>query len=275
GTVTAGEISNVAAWLDSWDPAPPPVITRNGETVYNDNCSGCHKVNTYDAVGNIDLAGQGALVPTKLASGHGGTVTADEQTNLVNWLNTFQASDPYAGACDSCHGQPPSGSSSPNTAGAHAVHTSLASVANDCATCHTDAAHNDQVDLGFASTWDAKSGPAIGNSNGTCSNISCHGGVTTPNWNGGSINVDTQCSSCHTSGTSQYNGYWSGEHSKHVRSEGYACSTCHDPAKLKNGHFTDLSTRAFEQAPSATIRSSLSYSGGRCSTPSCHGSKSW
>ena len=275
GTVSTGEVTNVANWLDTWSPAPPPVVTRNGETVYNDNCSGCHKVNTYDAVGNIDLAGQGDLVPTKLGTGHGGTVSADEQTNLISWLNTFQASDPYAGACDTCHGQPPSGSNSPNVAGAHAVHTTLASVANECATCHTGAAHNAQVDLGFATTWNAKSGAATGNSNGTCSNISCHGGVTTPVWGSGLINVDTQCSSCHTYGTSQYNGYSSGEHNKHVRDKNYACSACHDAAKLQNGHFTNLSTRAFEQAPSATIKSSLSYSGGRCATPSCHSGKSW
>ncbi len=50
GTMTDGEMINVVNWLDSWAPAPPPVVTRNGETVYNDNCSGCHKVNTYDAL---------------------------------------------------------------------------------------------------------------------------------------------------------------------------------------------------------------------------------
>ncbi len=160
GTVSAGEVTNIANWLDSWAPAPPPVVTRNGETVYNDNCSGCHKVNSYDANGNIDLAGQGNLVPNKLATGHGGTVTADEQTNLVNWLNTFQASDPYAGACDSCHGQPPSGNTFPNTVGAHDVHTALNGLTSNCAACHSDAAHNDQIDRGIATVWSAKSGTA-------------------------------------------------------------------------------------------------------------------
>ena len=275
GTVSTGEVTNVANWLDSWAPAPPPVVTRNGETVYNDNCSGCHLVTSYDANGNIDLAGQGALVPTKLDTGHGGTVTAAEQTNLVNWLNTFEASDPYAGACDSCHGQPPTGSTFPDTAGSHGVHTTLNGVANNCATCHTGAAHNDLIDRGIATAWNAKSGSATGNSNGTCSSISCHGGSTTPNWDGGSINVDTQCSSCHSYGTSQYNGYSSGEHNKHVRDKGFSCSTCHDTNRLRNGHFTNLETRTFEQAPSATIKSSLSYSGGRCATVSCHGGESW
>ena len=275
GTVSAGEVTNIASWLDSWAPAPPPVVTRNGETVYNDNCSACHKVNSYDADGNIDLAGQGNLVPTKLATGHGGTVTADEQTNLVNWLNTFQVSDPYAGACDSCHGQPPSGNVFPDTAGSHGVHTALNGLNSNCAACHSDAAHNDQIDRGIATVWSAKSGTATGNSDNTCSNISCHGGRNTPAWDGGSINVDTQCSSCHSYGTGQYNGYYSGEHNKHVRDKGFSCSTCHDADRLRNGHFTNLETRTFEQAPSATIKSSLSYSGGRCSTPSCHGGENW
>jgi len=275
GAVSDEEVINLADWLDSWTPAPPPVVTRNGETVYNDNCAGCHKVDSYDASGNIDLAGQGDLVPNKLATGHGGTVTTDEQTNLVNWLNTFQASDPYAGACDSCHGQPPNGNSSPDTAGSHGLHATLNGLSNNCAACHTGAAHNDQIDLGFETVWNAKSGTASASSNATCSNISCHGGVTTPNWNGGSINVDTQCNACHSYGTSQYNSYSSGKHKKHVVDKGYACSSCHDSVKLQNGHFSNLSTRTFEQSPSATIKSSLSYSGGTCSTASCHGSKSW
>ncbi|MEJ2472002.1 MAG: CxxxxCH/CxxCH domain-containing protein, partial [Desulfuromonadales bacterium] len=273
--VTAGEVTNVANWLDTWAPAPPPVVTRNGETVYNDNCSGCHKINGYDANGSIDLAGQGDLVPGKLGTGHGGTVTAAEQTNLVNWLNTFQASDPYAGACDSCHGQPPAGSSFPDTAGAHGVHTALNGLVNNCAACHTDAAHNDQVDLVLAATWDAKSGMAVANQDSTCSNISCHGGQNTPNWGTGSLSVDTQCRTCHVAGTAQYNGYFSGEHDKHVRDKRLDCTACHDVNRLRNGHFGNLATRSFEQAPSATIKSSLSYANGRCATPSCHGGESW
>ncbi len=275
GTVSSGEVTNIASWLDSWAPAPPPVVTRNGETVYNDNCSACHKVNSYDADGSIDLAGHGAIVANKLDTGHGGSVSADEQTNLVNWLNTFQASDPYAGACDSCHGQPPIGNAFPNTEGSHGVHTALNGLSSNCAACHSDAAHNYQIDRDIATVWNAKTGIATGNSNNTCSNISCHGGKTTPVWDGGSINVDTQCSACHSYGTGQYNSYYSGKHKKHVTDKGYACSACHDVDRLRNGHFTNLETRTFEQAPSATIKSSLSYSGGRCATANCHGGESW
>ncbi len=337
GTVSIEERQNIANWLDSFAPAPPPVVDRNGETVYSENCAGCHKLYGYDASGNVDLAGQGSLALTKLGTGHGGSTTDGEQINLANWLDTFspapppvtsrsgvdiydndcagchkvngydangtapdiagvgstvvtkingghngialiaaelgnlsawidtfQPGDPYAGSCNACHGQPP-------LTGAHEVHTSLAKVGTDCTVCHTGAEHNGAVDLDFPTTWNAKNGNASSNGS-SCASISCHGGQTTPDWNSGSLNSSTQCKSCHSSGTGQYNGYSSGRHNKHER---YDCLVCHDAAKLANGHFDDLSTFSFEQAPATTIKSSISYSGGTCSTASCHGRESW
>jgi len=340
GTVSVDEQQNIAAWLDSFAPAPPPVVDRNGETVYNENCAGCHKLYGYDTVGNVDLASQGSLALTKLATGHGGTVSSGEQVNLANWLDTFapapppvvarggqdvydadcagchkvngydangtapdiagngsgatlkingghngialvgeelanlsgwldtfQPGDPYAGSCNACHGQPP-------VSGAHEAHTALAKVGTDCAVCHQTAAHNGSVDLAFPATWNAKSGSAA-STGSSCSNIRCHGGQTTPNWSSGTLNSNSQCASCHVYGTSQYNGYYSGQHRRHAVDRRYACTTCHDTAKLANGHFDDLSTVSFEQSPATTIKSSLSYSGGTCQTAGCHGSERW
>jgi predicted CxxxxCH...CXXCH cytochrome family protein len=34
----------------------------------------------------------------------------------------------------------------------------------------------------------------------SCSNVSCHGGQATPNWQTGAINVNDQCSNCHAQG---------------------------------------------------------------------------
>ncbi len=277
GNVSALERINLADWLDSWAPAPPPVVARDGQTVYDDDCAGCHMVNTYDANGSApDIAGNGAGAVTKLNAGHKSiTLLADEIANIADWLDTFEAGDPYAGACDSCHGQPPAGGSFPDTAGAHAVHQALPGVGSNCAVCHDGASHNDWVDLAFPSTWNAKSGAAADNMDGTCSNISCHGGVKTPDWNSGNINVNTQCASCHVRGTSQYNAYNSGEHKKHVVDKRYSCDRCHDLNKLKANHFGNLSTKAFEQSAASTIKSSLGYSGGRCSSAGCHGGERW
>ncbi len=68
GTTTPGEVSNIANWLNTWAPEPPPVVARNGETIYTENCATCHKLYGYDANGNIDLASMGSTAIGKLAS---------------------------------------------------------------------------------------------------------------------------------------------------------------------------------------------------------------
>jgi predicted CxxxxCH...CXXCH cytochrome family protein len=165
------------------------------------------------------------------------------------------------------------------------VHTALPSINNNCASCHAGAAHNSRVDLGVAASFNAKSGTATVNANMTCANISCHGGQTTPAWQTGSIAVDTQCTSCHASGTSQYNSYASGQHSRHI-GKGYACTVCHSTSKLATGHFTNLATSTFEQDPAATIGgggtsvgsytpSATRATSGTCASIACHESEKW
>lgn len=279
------EIQAIADALAAVTPpttSPTPPQDRTGQQAYDQECAICHSLGTHDASGTIDLAGTGALIATKIQGGHNNRIlTSTELSALAAFADTFApaagggGSAPVTGACDSCHGQPPSGSSFPNMAGAHGVHTGLPGIGTVCDNCHTGGTHNSWVDLGFPAKWNAKSGAAIDNLDGTCSNISCHGGQNTPEWTAGTINVDTQCRSCHTYGTTQYNSYVSGEHRKHVTDKGLNCVVCHDTAKLQSGHFGNLSTAAFEQNPSATIKTSLSYNGGTCQTPGCHGSKSW
>ena len=287
-TLAADEITAVAAYFDSTGGTTPPDTgtgggtttpssTPDGQTIFAASCSGCHTVGA--STGIMDLAGDGAKVTTKFGSGishNGNTLAADEITAVAAYFGSTGGTTPPGtggGAtpptveCGSCHSLPPTG----DTAGAHAVHTVLNGIDNTCVNCHADAIHQDGwVDLGFAAKWDAKSGAATDNGDGTCSSISCHGGQTTPDWATGSINVDTQCQSCHANGTSQYNSYSSGEHNKHVNSEGFACTECHDSAKLAVGHFSDLSTPGFEQPAAATLKSSLNYNSQNCAI-SCHG----
>jgi predicted CxxxxCH...CXXCH cytochrome family protein len=161
----------------------------------------------------------------------------------------------------------------------------LPGVGTNCAVCHTGSSaptHNDGwVDLAIAATYNAKTGAAAENPNGTpsCVTVSCHGGQTTPDWGTGTINVDTQCISCHARGTTQYNSYNSGEHGKsdHTRQ---ACTACHNTTKLASTHFNRLDTPTMEGPVSGTIGggttrvNSYNASTQTCTT-SCHGSERW
>jgi predicted CxxxxCH...CXXCH cytochrome family protein len=188
--------------------------------------------------------------------------------------------------CGSCHGIPPAGATFPNIAGSHAAHMSLgANVA--CSACHSGAGsgtslhQNGAVDVVLDPAFNAKSGAATYfAASQTCTNISCHGGQTTPTWLSGAINVNTQCAACHSSGTTQYNSYNSGHHSTHV-SEGIACTTCHDTTKLAAVHFTTLNTTVISAATaSATINNAINFNGTTCNPSAggltgCHSSHTW
>lgn len=274
-------------------PTPTPAPAPNGQALYNSLCAVCHKLGSVDTSGFAgELGGKGALISSKLAAGHQSlSVTPAEASAIGSFADAnapipaptptptptpTPAPGPDYSNCTACHGQPPSGTSYPNTRGAHAVHNALPSVGNNCQICHSGASHNNNVELAFPATYNAKSGAARDNNNGTCSNISCHGGKTTPDWWSGSIAVDTQCTSCHASGTAQYNSYNSGDHSKHSR---YACTVCHSTSKLANSHFSGLITTALNSAAagiggSGTRVTSYSTSTKTCAT-SCHGNERW
>ena len=191
--------------------------------------------------------------------------------------------------CTSCHGNPPGGATYPNQASAHTVHNALPNVTSVCDTCHngggTKTANHDYERtspfVSFLSAYDAKSGAATYNTAAiTCSNVSCHGGQITPVWLDGTIDVGTQCTSCHASGTAQYNSYNSGAHDDHIVDALIACTTCHDTTLLAVNHFTHLETTTMEGPASATISSALTYTPGATPgtgscTPLCHGKRDW
>jgi predicted CxxxxCH...CXXCH cytochrome family protein len=260
--------------------------TANGVLLYAQNCENCHLALEVTTKAGRSAADIQAAIDSNLGGmGVLSFLTPNEVQAIADVLPQGGNPGPDYSDCTLCHGQPPSGSSFPDMAGAHAVHTALASVGITCTICHQGAAHNSQVDLGISSDFNAQSGPAVNNLNGTCSSVRCHGGQTTPDWYSGSIAVNTQCTFCHTRRTTgdsfpdQYNDYYSGEHRRHVVSEGYACTVCHNTSSLQNGHFLDLQSSVFEQAPAATIGGGStrvgSYSGGRCSNIQCHSSRNW
>jgi predicted CxxxxCH...CXXCH cytochrome family protein len=185
--------------------------------------------------------------------------------------------------CSSCHNQPPDGQTPagdrfPNRDGAHAVHIVLAGVTGHCETCHqnTGTGTDDHftsanaAGVSIPSAYDAQSGVAVYDSaNQTCSATRCHGGQTTPNWWSGSLDVATQCASCHSTSSGEYNSATSGEHRTHGR---LSCTACHD---APTDHFSDLATTGFEGDPAQTIQAHVAYNGSSCDSNSCHGAEQW
>ena len=163
---------------------------------------------------------------------------------------------PVAGQCVSCHGNPPNGTVSPNKAGSHAAHLALPGMSGKCSACHVGggsgaASHSKTLTLAFAATL----GSAASFNGTTCSNISCHGGQTTPAWSG-NLDVIANCASCHQAAAT-YPGYHSGQHAYHL-GKGLLCTNCHDMTN-QPAHFGNVMTPVFETQPYTTLRSYLNY----------------
>jgi len=122
------------------------------------------------------------------------------------------------------------------------------------------------------SAYKAQSGTLAYNApNSSCSGVACHGGQTTPNWESGTIDVNTDCTVCHEVEVNQYNSPSSGKHKKHVTDKGFDCTACHnandllsDPVEgsielLSDNHFVGLDTSQLEGDPAKTIRNYMNY----------------
>lgn len=123
----------------------------------------------------------------------------------------------------------PDGLVFPNRQRAHGVHTALPGVT--CVACHNGLGtgtphHADGTQVvSFSADFNAQSGvgsytpinPSILTNGGTCSNVSCHGGKSTPEWSEKLAFVNNNnvlCLKCHESGTAlgspQFNSFYSG-----------------------------------------------------------------
>lgn len=281
GATLSGGISGVSCSSSSFNglschangPHPIPWPAHNQSTNQFNNCSSCH---------GVALTG-------------GATAPACSQCHTALIPGTV----PVAGTCISCHGAPPIGPNGavfPNLSAAHKAHTQLAMV---CSVCHSGggsgtSTHGTSLTVAFAAAYNAKNGAAVMNQDGTCANVSCHGGITTKFWRGGRVDPLRDCLFCHEAGTAsgipQGNSYYSGEHQKHLVDIGLLCTDCHDMAVVSGGatHFSGLSTPAFELSPASTMRAPLNFSSGvrSCSPGSsppnnpfsigvCHSTKNW
>ena len=208
-------------------------------------------------------------------------------------------------SCTSCHANPPGGGTTayPNVAGAHAAHIALSSAGTTivCDTCHNGLGTNTlnhynranalpgenalrvpPGDAAFPATYNAKTGASSFDNSAalSCTNVSCHGGQATPNWQTGALDVNTQCTNCHALGTAQYNSYNSGEHQFHVVDDGLSCTFCHNTTTLAVNHFTALETTTMEGPASATIGGTDTAIDSwdpttKSCTPVCHETRTW
>jgi predicted CxxxxCH...CXXCH cytochrome family protein len=215
-----------------------------------------------------------------------------------------QAASPLSvGACASCHGKPPAGTVFPAVAGSHSKHNALTGVTSTCGVCHSGSdtgtpAHYDHANArpgkdglrvapapaAFLATYKAKAGAATFTPAAqTCSNISCHGAITTPAWATGSIPAtDAGCRQCHAKGTAlgvpESNVYFSGQHSGHLGSIKALCTDCHvmgNGSAGANNHFKFLGTTQMEGPASDTV--TFGFAGAtynataKTCTLTCHG----
>ena len=232
--------------------------TAVAQTGFDGNCANCHAVTGTSPLSSAPLC-----------------------------TTCHQAGDPLTQAnCTSCHAEPPAGSAYPDVAGNHAKHNALAGVTGICTSCHEgldsgtsghydranarsgmDALRVEPGDAQFMAKFDANSGAASFNSSAfTCSNTSCHGGITTPSWRTGTIDVNSNdgCLQCHALGTAlgnpENNSPFSGLHDKHLNGLGAngnaLCTECHDMANGTTGasnHFTSLETTQMEGPATQTV----------------------
>ena len=245
----------------------PVVFTsRSGPDGFGDSGSGddgicqvCHTETTYH---RHDGSGAGH---------YNGADCAECHDHAAGWM-------PTGGACDSCHGQPPDGTESPNLEGAHAEHmlSTNGPAIGDCYTCHAtlsgthlngatsfasgiDINGNSNIELDETDVCDACHSPD-GAFDGTA-----EGKV---NWSAGTA---VSCEGCHDTGTSVIQGVsappvagdnatWGYYATGHGRGGMVACTTCHDANAL---HFDGQArTYSFDAAYYAPAQSGVAYAAG-------------
>ncbi|WIL22444.1 MAG: CxxxxCH/CxxCH domain-containing protein [Geothrix sp.] len=199
----------------------------------------------------------------------------------------------------------PTGAAWPNLAGAHPKHLNLitftrttpalpasltASAYPDCEACHVGSVPYDSAQTHYSNankrlatpvtagpasvsidpTFNAQSGAAGTTASAsafTCSNVSCHGGQTTPGWQTGTITVNatTYCVACHkiASTATQFNDA-TGRHNN-PGAHNQTCDYCHVMTQATQGaqnHFKYLDNSGVRQAPDQLSSDTIKFGGG-------------
>ena len=234
---------------------------------------------------------------------HQGAENANKNMGDSGW--PLKYGDYGAGTCNGCHGYPPLTAADMGTKGANYPdalvdttyggyagggdahnapdHVATTVTAADgwtpCLPCHPSTSHmtttsvlRANISVAFPAAYNAKSGAAsftagAGPTAASCSNVSCHGGQTTPFWSGGTINVATQCTSCHVAeavasqaAATQWNSAFSGLHAR----AGSVSLENHTAADASVGDITDSSAcTAVPRAPGAALLRSGHHGHGR------------
>ncbi len=267
---------------------------RNGSSDFGDDSTGhatstkvCEVCHTYDGTKANGVKFHAYNMSTSPA----GDRTHNNQTNCTTCHPHNVGFKVAAGACDSCHGNPPT-AADPRPAivvGAHVKHLALPSA--DCATCHTGgmiAAYvgNSTTDINFnylsttTGTFDGRVGVtySVGNTNGgttQCSTVYCHSSgqsdsgalptpvyATTPSWAGA-----IACNGCHATTTRT-----TGSHTDHLTQD-TNCGNCHTGATAATYAFGTTHLNKLIDVAAGVGYSSTSTPGngyGTCSTASCH-----
>ena len=260
-------------------PFPGATHTSADQASFNADCSACHAIT--------------GVSPSSVAP-------------LCTVCHRSATALPFTN-CSSCHARPPSGTAYPDVAGSHARHDALANVTGVCDPCHNGlgtgtAGHYDRAnarpgkdalrvppgEAAFLSVYNAKAGPAaFDNATLACANVSCHGGVTAPNWRTGSIdgNTDTGCRQCHrigaAAGNPESNSPFSGLHAAHLSTTVGGAILCTDCHNMSNGtagalnHYKFLDTPQMEGPAGDTVApngSAANYVAANqtCGTFTCH-----
>ncbi|MFN7958710.1 MAG: CxxxxCH/CxxCH domain-containing protein [Holophagaceae bacterium] len=273
----------VNSWTSTGVPHPVPFLTGQVDNQGN---------------GHLNLTAAQFTADCALCHAHTGTspLAGAPLCSACHTLANPTVLATGAGTCLSCHSGPsglpkgPTGTAFPSIAGAHAKHMNLAT-ALTCDACHLGSGAGTATHYANANTrigtpaspasvsvdfqFKAKSGnPSFTPATLTCSNVSCHGGQTTPGWQVGTLNSATQCTACHgvagsAATTAQYNDAFGrhslGTHDATNAANAIACTTCHNMANGSAGalaHFKYLNTAAVDgvatgtpadQLPSGTI----------------------